>query len=259
MDTAVRHDEHHADVPRDAPRDALPHDDAVGQALVARQLEEQIASRFPVGRRLRVLDVALRHGLQALALARAGHEVTGLESDPALADAVRRGLEEEPAGIRERMRVVPGDSRSTGAHFLPGSFDVVLCHGVLAPGDEAGPLLAGLGRVLAPGGLLSLLVPNTEAAAMRPGLAGDWAGALNRLAPPGPAERALRREALTATLAGMSTPVHRWYGVRVFTGESGALPGGEAGQRLLAAEERAGRTDPYRAVAALLHLCAVRG
>jgi hypothetical protein len=29
--------------------------------------------------------------------------------------------------------------------------------------------------------------------------------------------------------------------------------------RLLAAEEEAGRRDPYRAVAALLHLCAVRG
>ncbi|MFD0069219.1 SAM-dependent methyltransferase, partial [Streptomyces sp. NPDC127574] len=28
---------------------------------------------------------------------------------------------------------------------------------------------------------------------------------------------------------------------------------------LLAAEERAGRTDPYRQVAALLHLCGVRG
>ncbi|WP_410538854.1 class I SAM-dependent methyltransferase [Streptomyces sp. KL2] len=255
MDTAVRDDEHHAD----ASHDGLRGDDAVGHELVARQLEEQITSRFPVGRRLRVLDVALGHGRQALALARAGHEVTGLESGPGRADAVRRSLEGEPAGIRERMRVVSGDSRSTGAHFLPGSFDVVLCHGVLAPGDEAGPLLAGLGRVLAPGGLLSLLVPNTEAAAMRPGLAGDWAGALDRLTPPGPAGRALRREALTATLAGMSTPVHRWYGVRVFTDEGTALPGGEAGQRLLAAEERAGRTDPYRAVAALLHLCAVRG
>ncbi|MDG9705046.1 bifunctional 2-polyprenyl-6-hydroxyphenol methylase/3-demethylubiquinol 3-O-methyltransferase UbiG [Streptomyces sp. DH37] len=253
MDIAVRHD--------DVRRDGVPRLGALGHALIARQLEEQITARFPVGRRLRVLDVALRHGRQALTLARAGHEVTGLESDPELADAVRRVLGEEPAGIRERMRVVSGDSRSTGAHFLPGSFDVVLCHGVLVPGDEPGPLLAGLGRVLAPGGLLSLLVPNIEAAAMRPGLAGDWTAALARLVPPDPADRALRREALTATLAGMSTPVHRWYGVRVFTGgtDDPALPPGEAGERLLAAEERAGRTDPYRAVAELLHLCAVRG
>lgn len=30
-------------------------------------------------------------------------------------------------------------------------------------------------------------------------------------------------------------------------------------ETLLAVEERAGRTDPYRGVAALLHLCGVRG
>ncbi|HEX5565605.1 MAG TPA: class I SAM-dependent methyltransferase [Streptomyces sp.] len=230
-------------------------DSAVRQALVARQLDEQITARFPVGRRLRVLDVALRHGRQALRLARAGHRVTGLESDPARAAAMRRTLQEEPAGIRERMRVISGDSRSTGAHFLPGTFDVVLCHEVLAPGDEPGPLLAGLGRVLASGGLLSLLVPNTEAAAMRPGLAGDWAAALDGLGPP---DRALRRDALAVSLTGMGAPLHHWYGVQVFTGGGAVLPGGAEGGRLLDAEERAGRTDPYRAVAALLHLCAVR-
>ncbi|PJE94592.1 SAM-dependent methyltransferase [Streptomyces carminius] len=225
------------------------------QLLITRQLDEQITARFPVGRRLKVLDVAVRDGHQALRLARAGHRVTGLESDQELADAVRRTLLEEPEGIRERTRVIHEDSRNTGAHFLPGSFDVVLCHTGPAPGDEPGPLLAGLGRVLAPGGLLSLVVPNTEAAAMRPGLAGDWAGALERLAP---ADRALRRDALAAGLAGMSTPLHRWYGVQVFTAPGTPLPGGEEGELLLAAEERAGRTDPYRAVAALLHLCAVR-
>ncbi|GAA2443493.1 methyltransferase domain-containing protein [Streptomyces macrosporus] len=228
---------------------------------MARQVEEQITARFPVGRRLKVLDVALRDGYQALRLARAGHEVTGLESDPDLAAAVRRVLADEPEGIRERTRVVSGDSRSTGAHFLPGSFDVVLCHGALAPGDEPGPLLAGLGRVLASGGLLSLLVPNTGAQALRPGLAGDWDAALAGLAasdPTDPAERALRLDALTAALTGMSTPLRRWYGVQVFTSEGATLPEGEEGERLLAVEERAGRTDPYRAVADALHLCAVR-
>lgn len=235
---------------------------------MARQLDEQIAARFPVGRRLRVLDVGLGQGTQALRLARAGHEVTGLESDLRMVAAVRQALTAEPEGIQERVRVIEGDGRDTGAHFLPGAFDVVLCHGVLMYVPEPDPMLAGLARVLAPGGLLSLVVRNADALAMRPGLGGDWETALaafdspaytNRL---GLDVRADRLETLTATLAGIGAPLHAWYGVRVFTDrapDAAAPPSGTELHRLLAAEDRAGRTDPYRAVAALLHLCGVRG
>ncbi|WP_409472562.1 class I SAM-dependent methyltransferase [Streptomyces sp. HC307] len=233
---------------------------------MARQLDEQIAGRFPVGQRLRVLDVGMGQGTQALRLARAGHQVTGTEKDSAMLSAARTALAAEPEGIRERVRLVEGDGRDTGVHFLPGSFDVVLCHGVLMYVDDPDPLLAGLARMLAPGGLLSLLVRNGDALAMRPGLSGDWSAALaafdttayrNRL---GLDVRADRLGTLTATLAGIGAPLHAWYGVRVFTDTAtgGAeLPADVS--ELLAAEERAGRTDPYRGVAALLHLCGVRG
>ncbi|MDO0932531.1 methyltransferase domain-containing protein [Streptomyces sp. DG2A-72] len=233
---------------------------------MARQLDEQIAGRFPVGRRLRVLDVGMGQGTQALRLARAGHQVTGVEQDPKMISVAREALSAEPEGIRERMRIVQGDGRDTGVHFLPGSFDVVLCHGVLMYVDDPDPLLAGLARMLAQGGLLSLLVRNADALAMRPGLSGDWAGALgafdtvsyrNRL---GLDVRADRLDALTGTLAGIGAPLHAWYGVRIFT-DTAADGAGTPGDidALLAAEERAGRTDPYRRVAALLHLCGVRG
>ncbi|MET8955289.1 class I SAM-dependent methyltransferase [Streptomyces sp. NPDC004393] len=233
---------------------------------MARQLDEQIAGRFPVGQRLRVLDVGMGQGTQALRLARAGHRVTGLEQNPTMIEVARRALSGEPEGIRERMRIIEGDGRDTGVHFLPGSFDVVLCHGVLMYVDEPDPLLAGLARMLAPGGLLSLLVRNGDALALRPGLSGDWDTALasfdttaytNRL---GLAVRADRLATLTATLAGIGAPLHTWYGVRVFTDTApDDTPVPEDVERLLAAEERAGRTDPYRGVAALLHLCGVRG
>ncbi|AZP23240.1 methyltransferase domain-containing protein [Streptomyces aquilus] len=234
--------------------------------MVARQLDEQIAGRFPVGQRLRVLDVGMGQGTQALRLARAGHQVTGVEKDATMLAAARESLAGEPEGIRERVRLVQSDGRDTGVHFLPGSFDVVLCHGVLMYVEEPDALLAGLGRMLAPGGLVSLLVRNADALAMRPGLSGDWATALasfdtvsytNRL---GLDVRADRLAALTATLAGIGAPLQAWYGVRVFTDT--AVDGAEIPadlESLLAAEERAGRTDPYRAVAALLHLCGVRG
>ena len=233
---------------------------------MARQLDEQIVARFPVGQRLRVLDVGIGQGTQALRLARAGHQVTGVEQDPKMVAAAREALSGEPEGIRERVRIVEGDGRDTGVHFLPGSFDVVLCHGVLMYVEEPDPLLAGLARMLAHGGLLSLLVRNADALAMRPGLSGDWAGALgafdtvsytNRL---GLDVRADRLATLTATLEGIGAPLHAWYGVRVFTDTAtdDAETPADA-ETLLAAEERAGRTDPYRSVAALLHLCGVRG
>lgn len=246
--------------------------DAVRRELVGRQIEEQIAGRFAVGQRLRVLGAGLGEGDAALRLARAGHHVTALESDPVVLKRARAVLAGEPDGIRERMRLVEGDGRDTGVHFTPGAFDVVLCHG-LPPGTGPDALLAGLARVLAPGGLLSLVVPNADAPAMRPGLSGDWSGALAALDAPkdtdrtGAPVRAGRLAALTATLAGIGTPLHTWYGVRVFTDAvDGTTDGGGDGtgrgrdwERLLAAEDRAGRTDPYRAVAGLLHLCGVRG
>lgn len=245
---------------------------------MARQLDEQIAARFPVGRRLRVLDVGMGQGTQALRLARLGHQVTGVEQDDTMIAAARAALAGEPEGIRERVRLVQGDGRDTGVHFLPGSFDVVLCHGVLMYVEEPDPLVAGLARMLAPGGLLSLLVRNGDALAMRPGLSGDWAGALaafdttaylprSRTDSNGGTPirlgldvRADRLSALTATLAGIAAPLHAWYGVRVFTdtaADDAGLP--DDLETLLAVEERAGRTDPYRGVAALLHLCGVRG
>lgn len=235
---------------------------------MARQLDEQIAARFPVGQRLRVLDVGTGQGTQALRLARAGHTVTGLESDPEMLRVAREALSTEPEGIRERVRLIEGDGNETGVHFLPGSFDVVLCHGVLMYVQEPDAMLAGLARMLAPGGLLSLLVRNADALAMRPGLAGDWAGALssfdtdaytNRL---GLSVRADRLDTLTRTLDGIAAPLHAWYGVRVFTDNvpnDVQLPAADELDRLLAAEDKAGRTDPYRRVAALLHLCGVRG
>ncbi len=241
---------------------------AVRQELVARQLDEQIAQRFAVGRRLKVLDVGMGQGTQALRLARAGHQVTGLESDPAMLVAARTALDEEPAGIRERVRLIQGDGRDTGVHFLPGAFDVVLCHGVLMYVEEPDAMLAGLARMLAPGGLLSLLVRNADALAMRPGLAGRWDTALaafdspvyeNRL---GLTVRADRLSTLTSSLAGIGAPLHAWYGVRVFTDQAAddsRPPSGDELDRLLLAEERAGRTDPYRQVASLMHLCGVRG
>ena len=235
----------------------------VRQELVARQLARHIPDR--PGRR--VLDIGCGQGTQLLNLARRGHTVTGLDSSQALLGDLARSLRAETPEVRGRVRLVRGDAGDTAAMFRAGRFDVVLCHGVLMYFPDPGPMLTAVAAVTAPDGLVSLLVRNGDALALRPGLRGDWAAAdaafggpwyLNRI---GVRARADRLADLTAGLADRHLDVQAWYGVRVFTdlaGDDAPVPGADELGLLLACEERAGRTDPYRAVAPLLHVLARR-
>jgi hypothetical protein len=129
------------------------------------------------------------------------------------------------------------------------------------------PLLDAIAQLVVPGGIVSLLVRNGDALAMRPGLLGDWDAVgqafdglayRNRI---GVDARADRLADLTAALARRLMPVSQWYGVRVFTDAAASdapLPDEATLDAILRSEEQAGRTDPYRHVAALLHLIAVR-
>jgi S-adenosylmethionine-dependent methyltransferase len=104
--------------------------------------------------------------------------------------------------------------------------------------------------------------------AMRPGLLGDWDAVQrafesssydNRI---GGEARADRLDDLVASLAGRGMTVRAWYGVRVFTDTAAtdaALPDERELNALLACEERAGASDPYRRVAALTHVIASSG
>ncbi|WP_344345513.1 class I SAM-dependent methyltransferase [Kitasatospora putterlickiae] len=231
--------------------------------MVARQLAEQLTGRAAQ----RVLDIGCGQGTQALRLARAGHYVTGIDSDPAALGTAQQALAEEPEAVRERIQLLIGDGHQCGRWFGARSFDVVLCHGVLMYLPDPDPMIASLARLLAPGGLLSLVVRNRDALALRPAAAGDWRAALdafdsdryyNRL---GLAARADRIADLTVTLSEVSVPLRHWYGVRVFTDhapDDAAPVDGRQLAQLLEAEERAGRTDPYRRVAALLHVVGMK-
>jgi SAM-dependent methyltransferase len=235
----------------------------VRQELVARQLAAHLPGQPP----RRVLDIGCGQGTQALLLARRGHSVTGLDASARLLDDFRAALASEPAGVRDRVRLVPGEAAAAGDLFPASSFDAVLCHGVLMYFADPGPLLDAVARVSAPGAVVSLLVRNGDALALRPGLLGDWdsvAAAFdgrayrNRI---GVDARADRLADLTAALSARRLPVRQWYGVRVFTDTAPSdapLPEPATLDAILRHEERAGRTDPYRHVAALLHLVAVR-
>lgn len=235
----------------------------VRQEVVARQ----VAAHLPDQPSRQVLDIGCGQGTQALALARRGHLVTGLDSSAQLLDDFRAALAAQPAEVGERVRLIQGAAEAVARLFEPSSFDAVLCHGVLMYFPDPNPLLDAIAQVVAPGGIVSLLVRNGDALALRPGLLGDWdsvgkafdgASYVNRI---GVAARSDRLDDLTAALAKRRLLLSQWYGVRVFTdtvASDAPAPGEATLDAILRYEERAGRTDPYRHVAALLHLIAVR-
>ena len=149
------------------------------------------------------------------------------------------------------------------------TFDVVCCHGVLMYLEAARPAVVELCTLVGPGGALSLLARNADAMALRPGLRRDWT-AVQRLLDSAAGQhptyvneldlpaRADRLEELASFIAGRRMHVEQWYGVRVLTD---GVPVDEAAPddrgelaALLDAEERVGRTDPYRRLGTLLHV-----
>lgn len=234
----------------------------VRQELVARQLSGHLPAEP-----LRVLDVGCGQGTQVLRLAERGHRVIGMDhSDAMLADA-KRLVASQPRQVRDRVRLMQGEAAELTAQFTSAAFDVVLCHGVLMYMADPAPMLEAIAYVLEPGGIASLLVRNADALALHRGLRGDWAGARaafgttcyrNRI---GVDARADRLDDLTVQLGHASLAVHRWYGVLTFAefaAMESTVPGEDELAEIIACEEQAGRTDPYRRIAALLHLITYR-
>ena len=144
--------------------------DVVRQEVVARQLDRELPPA-PV----RIIDLGCGQGTQALRLARRGYEVTGVDASPGLLARFERDLAAEPAVVRGRVRVEHGLIEDYAERGRVSPFPVVLCHGVLMYSADPDPVLSVIARMTAPGGLVSLLVRNGDALAMRPGLLGDWA------------------------------------------------------------------------------------
>lgn len=231
----------------------------VRQHLVTRALEEHL----PGGGR--ILDVGGGSGVQAVALARLGHEVTICDPDSAMLAAATERLAEEPPEVAARVALVEGDGHDAAALCGDG-WDATLCHGVLMYLSDPGPLLGVLVEVTRPGGLISVVAKNAAALAMRAALQGRWHDAHHLLdadmdTETGNLGRASRGDdvgEIADTLALAGARMRAWYGVRVFTDHLADTPAGPELKTICDLEWEAGTRDPYRAVARLFHLLAAR-
>ena len=227
----------------------------VRQKLVDRQLAEHL-----VGPPARICDVGGGAGPQALPLARLGYEVTILDQSEEMLQTARRALDSEDEKVRRRVRLVRGSGEEASSILGRESFDAVLCHGVLMYLEETAPLVGALAGIARPGAIVSILTKNADSLAMRPALEGRYGDALAAFDSDRDTGR-LGVENRAHTVAGISemleehgVNVERWYGVRVFTDHLGDQEPGPDLPEVLEAEWEAGRRDPYRSMARLIHV-----
>jgi S-adenosylmethionine-dependent methyltransferase len=227
----------------------------VRHELVDRALAEHLS-----GPPARIVDVGGGAGQQSIRLARKGYEVTILDPSPEMLDEARRRLASEDEDVRRRVRLVEGKGER-GHEVLGGEkFDAVLCHGVLMYLEDAWPMIQGLSTLAPSGGIVSVLTKNASALAVRPALEGRYRDALSLLE----ADRDLGRlgvitrgdtvEGLSEAFAEAGLAVERWYGVRVFSDHLGDSVPGEDLPEILELEWEAGKREPYRSVARLIHM-----
>lgn len=100
----------------------------------------------------RVLDVGCRTGECVRALTRLGADAHGVDRAPRCIAAAQA---QEPTG-----RYAVGDLRDLARLYRPGTFDLVMCVGVLpyTPPDSWMPALRGMGALCAPGGEVRVLL-----------------------------------------------------------------------------------------------------
>ena len=207
-----------------------------------------------------IVDVGGGAGQQAIPLSRKGYEVTIIDPSPKmLAEACQR-LAKEEAEVRQRVRLVEGTGERAYATLGGETFDGVLCHGVLMYLEDPRPMIHALSALLRPGGVVSVLTKNATALAMRPALEGRYRDALSSLNADrdrgrlGVLTRGDSVEDLHKAFLEAGVEALRWYGVRVFTDHLGERMPGDDLQEVLELEWEAGRREPYRSVARLIHL-----
>lgn len=210
----------------------------------------------------RVVDIGgAGPATQAIRLARAGHSVTVVDIDPTMLALARDAVALEGAAVQARIHLVRGSSSSASA-LVGTNFDLACCHSVLMYEADPEPMLRDLCRLVRPGGLISVLSLNPDAAAMRSGLEGQWREAILSLLAGTqvgsdycPTASHSRDEVAAILEREGATPL-AWQGVGIFSDHLTSVeqfPADEVAE-ICALELLAGARDPYRGVARSFHV-----
>ncbi len=229
------------------------------QVLRHELVDRGLAEHLP-GPPARIVDVGGGAGQQAIPLSRRGYRVTIIDPSPKMLAEARQRLVREEARVQKRVRLVEGSGERAREVLGGETFDAVLCHGVLMYLEDTRPMIHALSTLLRPGGVVSVLAKNAASLAMRPALEGRYRDALCSLKVDrdrgrlGVITRGDSVDALYGAFRESGVEALQWYGVRVFTDHLGDRMPGEDMSEVLELEWEAGRREPYRSVARLIHV-----
>lgn len=213
-----------------------------------------------------VLDVGGGAGHQSFPLAEAGYDVTLLDPSRGMLDKAHERLLRLPGDVRRRVTLVHADGENADEAVGGRRFAAVLCHGVLGYLEQPEPLVEQLCRCAAPGGLVSIMAGNANAAAVRPALERRWDDALaafdarSEIGVLGLPTRADTVDELSGLLRDRGVDPLGWYGVWLFVDwlDLGGVEVDPSDDKQVAAAARveleAGRRDPYRQLSRIFHL-----
>lgn len=203
-------------------------------------------------------------GLQAVSLARFGHDVTVVDIDLAMLERAKELLDTESDAVRSRVHLFHGPGEAAES-LVSGKFDAVISDSVLMYLESPDAFIETMATLALPGGLISVVSVNPDAWAMRSGLQGRWREVIDNISqkkfPTDIYVKSNRhsRSTVEALFTRNNIQLNEWLGVGIFTDHLIDPVTATDPNEVLEAEWLAGKVSPYKEIARCYHLLGVKG